>query len=419
MLPWDASPNFKGRRDVLQEMHETFFGTGDSETDSHRGVIVTYGDVGMGKTEVALKYARENEFRYNYIFFAEATTTEILNTEIASICATLNICKTAGREIQHMQEFLRNEEAWLFIFDNDNDFLALNQLRLPEVDHGHVIITCRSHDNRTDPRINKFIQLHPLDPLAAVDLWFSRTGIETGKRSEHMRSVKAIVNALGCVPAMVENTAGYATAFEADPGTCLRLINSRTARPGIFRYYSRSSRYKMSAESLFGLRIESLKSTMPTAYTLLQILIWLDRTKPTTSFLARAASKQQRWGSNGEVEWRDPVNSGVAPDLIELINGPGFAFATKNLKSSSLIAEDERFKEVKEDMAPKDSIVLQSSLYQYLRDLATSSSAVIALQRAAALIAQAHPVSEAGLEERFVPQREILTRLTSIIAQQC
>ncbi|KAH8659272.1 hypothetical protein BGZ60DRAFT_414934 [Tricladium varicosporioides] len=398
-LPWDTSPYFKGRRDVLQEMHETFFAPAaavGNRNDTHRRVVVIYGDGGTGKTEVALKYARENEFRYSFILFAEATSTETLASDVVSIHRNLGLEQDPGRELQSVQHFLQQEEGWLFIFDNDNDFIALNHFKLPDIDHGHVIITCRGRENTVDPRISKVIQMRPLDPWDAESLLFSRAGIRTSNRPGIAEEARKLVRLMGCIPAMVENTAAYMVTFEADVDTCLSLMSSRKSRHSLLGYSSTSSRYRVSVESLFQIRLDSLRVKIPNAYLILSSLVWLDRTRSTTSFLKKATSKRLRWGKNGEPEHRDPSSSFVPEELVELINGPEFDLATKKLKSSSLIANDEVFKE---GLAPKDSIVLHPSLYQFMRDLVPRGNVSEAICSAFALVMHFSSVSEAGLEK--------------------
>ncbi|KAK8041953.1 hypothetical protein PG993_006476 [Apiospora rasikravindrae] len=409
-IPWDCSSHFKGRRDVLQQLHETFFPqqsnpkTGLPDHGGRRLAMI-YGDGGLGKTEVTLKYARENEFRYSYIFFIEATSIETMKTEILQLHENLELPKDSGRELHDLRAFLRQESSWLFILDNDNDFLALNFLKLPEVAHGHVLITCRSRDNTTDPRINKVIHLRPLEKQAARDLLFSRAGISLSERARMEDGATSLIDTLGCIPAMVENTAAYMVSFQADMQTCLKLMHHRKSRRGIMGYHAASSRYKLSAESLFRIRLDSLKTQQPNAYLLLSALVWLDRTKTTASFFPRATEKQRRWAANGEPEDRPAHSTFVPQELIDLVSGPEFTVAMNNLKSSSLIARDEVFDR---SAGSKDSIVLHPSLYQFLRDVTSQDDVAKALSPALTMIAHAHPILEAGLE-KSIPLRRQMT----------
>jgi len=400
-IPWDCSSHFQGRRDVLQQLHETFFPQQNnpkaaSSDPSGRRLAMIYGDGGLGKTEVTLKYARENEFRYSYIFFIEATSIESMKTEIIQLHENLGLPKDSGRELHDLRAFLREEPSWLFILDNDNDFLALNYLKLPEVSHGHILMTCRSRENTTDPRVSKVIHLHPLEKQAARDLLFSRAGISLAERAKMEDGATSLIDTLGYIPAMVENTAAYMVSFQADMQTCLKLMHHRKSRRGIMGFHAASSRYKLSTESLFRIRLDSLKTQQPNAYLLLSALVWLDRTKTTTSFFPRATEKRRRWAVNGEPEYRPPHSTFVPQELIDLVNGPEFAVAMNNLKSSSLIARDEVFDR---SAGSKDSIVLHPSLYQFLRDITAQDDVAKALSPALAMIAHAHPILEAGLEK--------------------
>ncbi|KAM0334471.1 hypothetical protein ACHAQA_001499 [Verticillium albo-atrum] len=404
-IPWDTSSHFKGRRNVLQQLHETFLAGQDGGiTTSRRRVAMIHGDGGLGKTELTLKYARENEFHYNYIFFAEATNVQTLRTEVINLHESLELTKDSGRELQDLRDFLRREESWLFILDNDNDFLALNHFRFPDIDHGHILITCRGRDNTTDTRLNKVIHLQPLDVKEARDLLFSRAGISTTERGELEDESRSLVDTLGCIPAMVENTAAYMVSFEADIQACLRLMNFRKSRRSVMGYHSSSARYKLSADSLFRIRLDSLIKQKPNAYLLLTSLVWLDRTKTTTSFFHRAVENRLRWAINGEPEHRSPQSSFVPEEFIDLISSPEFEIAIANLKSSSLIARDEVFDK---SGAEKQSIVLHPSLYQFVRDSTSHDSVAKAICPALAMLIHAHPAWEGGLEKSAPLKRQM------------
>lgn len=409
-IPWDSSSHFKGRRDVLQQLHESFFRQPEnspgfpSEGASHRRIAMVYGDGGLGKTETTLKFARENEFRYNYILFAEATNIHTLRADIVNLHDSIGLPKSNGRELQDLREFLRQEQSWLFIFDNDNDFLALNYLKFPEVNHGHILLTCRSRENTTDPRINKVIHMKPLGVQEARDLIYSRAGIPIAQRAAIEDEVTVLVETLGLIPAMVENTAAYMVSFEASVQDCLKLMSHKKSRHTILGYHAASARYKLSAESLFRIRLDSLQKQNPNAYLLLRTMVWLDRTKTTSSFFTRAAERRLRWATNGESELRSPDSSFVPQDLIDLVGGPEFQIAMNNLKHSSLIARDEVFDHTASN---KGTIILHPSLYQFVRDLEAQDGIVKAIYPALTLVAHAHPVLEAGLEKSIPLKRQM------------
>lgn len=411
-LPWDSSSHFKGIRDTLQELHEVFFPAPDNrpiiEADRHRQIVMIYGDGGLGKTEVALKFARENEYRYNYILFAETTSAQTLRADIISVHESLSLPKNTGGELHDVREFLRQQKQWLFILDNDNNFISLDHFEFPDLDHGHILITCRSRDYGTDPRITKVIEMLPLDVTDAVDLVFSRAEIPIERRAELGAKVKSLVITLGCVPAMVENTAAYMLSFHAGIEDCLRLMGHPQRRGSILRPHTNSALHQLSTEDLFQIHLDTLLHRMPNSYNLLIVLVWLDRTKTTCDFFQRATTERIRWGANGEPEQWKPEWGFVPKNFINLCNSPEFDTAMNNLKSLSLIARDEVF-----EKATSNAFVMQPYLCEFLRDTTSRRDIVKSILPALSMIAHAYPIREAGLENSYVlrPQVGYMSRL--------
>jgi hypothetical protein len=177
----------------------------------------------------------------------------------------------------------------------------------------------------------------------------------------------------------------------------LDVLRSRKLSRRILSYRPKSSQYQTTVENILQITLDEIKKS-PDAYKLLKLLVWLDRTKTTVSFLKRAVSSQPRWGSNGKPSMRDPRDSYVPEDLIELINGPDFNIALKELKSYALIASDEKFEE--EGTASKDTIVLHPLTYSYVREALTADQMVENAIRALSLVVHAHPIVQAGLDQR-------------------
>ncbi|KAK2861439.1 hypothetical protein FQN49_004195 [Arthroderma sp. PD_2] len=389
-LPWDVTPHFTGRRDYLQQIHEAFTGS------EGRRIVVIHGDGGMGKTEVALKYARENEHRYDHVFFANSTNIQSLESDFIDLHGKLGFPPGSARAVEDVKQFLRLERWWLMILDNDNDWLALNQFGFPETGHGHIIITCRGREHTSDPRITKSLAMNALQRIDAKELLFSRAGIHIEDRLKWESKAKNVIKSMGCQPLAVDSAAAYILCNNITIDEYLNALKGRKVSRRLLTYRPKASKYQTSVESIIQITLDEVKKS-PDAYRLLNILVWLDRTKTTTSFLKRAVSPQPRWGPDGQVEMRNPQSSYVPADLIDLINGPGYNLALKELKSYSLIANDDVIEDSK-DSSGKDAIVLHPLTYFYIREALTPDEMVENAIHALSLVAHAYPVVQAGLD---------------------
>jgi hypothetical protein len=167
--------HFVARREELDEMHKILgIGTG-------RRTVVVHGLGGMGKTQLAVAYAKRHRAEYSAIFWLDArdeaslkqgyvqVTRRILanHPSIASL-RTARDSQDVDKTVQAVREWLDNPKnnRWLIIYDNyDNP--ALGEVGrgkdrqeygsaematmpydirpfLPETHHGAVLITTRS-----------------------------------------------------------------------------------------------------------------------------------------------------------------------------------------------------------------------------------------------------------------------------------
>ncbi|KAJ6101843.1 hypothetical protein N7486_004270 [Penicillium sp. IBT 16267x] len=400
-LPWDTTQHFTGRRDCLQQIHESFCGTG-------RRIVALYGDGGMGKTEVSLKYARENEHHYDYVFFVDSASVQSLEADFINLHDKVGLSSEKGREFEEMKQFLLRERHWLLVLDNDDDWVALDQLRFPETSNGHILITCRGREHTSGPRISRAVRMRALEWRDAKDLLFSRAGIDLKERAQWDLTAKSIVKFMGCQPLAVDSAAAYILCSETNIDEYLGILRNKQLPQRILSYRPKASRYQISVESILNITLNEIKNN-PCAYKLLTLLVWLDRSKTTVSFLKRAVSPQPYWGSDGMPSTRDPRDSYVPEDIIELIDGPDFDIALKELKLYALVASDEKFEE--ESTATKDLIVLHPITYSYVREAMTADQMVQSALCALSLVVHAHPVMQAGLDQSKYSSQEIIPQI--------
>jgi hypothetical protein len=163
-----------------------------------RKVAILHGLGGIGKTQLAIRFARIHKDDFTAILWCNGKDREILMRSLASIHPRL-----ARVELEASSSDSKNEEEveqranqvlewlameanskWLLIFDNidhysrsnaDNDNAKAYDISacLPSADHGSIIITTRL------PQLSELGQSHPVPKLGAeeaVRLLIKRSG---------------------------------------------------------------------------------------------------------------------------------------------------------------------------------------------------------------------------------------------------
>ncbi|EFQ97673.1 LipA and NB-ARC domain-containing protein [Nannizzia gypsea CBS 118893] len=400
-LPFDVTPHFIGRQDYLQQIHKTFTGSND------RQIVALYGDGGTGKTEIALKYARESANRYDYIFFVDSTNIQSLESGFTRLHSKLELPPSNNCAVNDIKQFLRLERFWLMILDNDKDWLALNWFGFPETTHGHIIITSRLREHTSDSRVAKALSTNALEPVDATEFLLSRAGVDIKERHNWGPKAGDVIKHIGCQPLAVDSAAAYMLCYGVTIDEYLHVLKGRKVSRRLLSYRPKASIYQTSVETIIQSALDEVKKS-PDAFRLLNILVWLDRNKTTISFLKRAVSPQRRWGSNGQIETIEPQRSYVPLDLVRLINGPGFCLALRELQSYSLIARSGKLEDGR-NLGNEDAMVLHPLTYFYIREALPPNRMVENAINALSLVAHAYPIVQAGLDQS--PKRTVLEQV--------
>ncbi|KIV80467.1 hypothetical protein PV11_07965 [Exophiala sideris] len=144
---------FFGRQTEIQQMESTLQPQSDTLGTS-RKVLVLGGMGGIGKTQLAISYAKRHRTSYTSVFWLDATTELSLKTSLRNVALRAlspNTISELGdeRTLSAVSNWLSEYDntRWLLIFDNyDAPEQYSVRKYLPPVAHGSVIITTRQPD---------------------------------------------------------------------------------------------------------------------------------------------------------------------------------------------------------------------------------------------------------------------------------
>jgi len=184
--PLIDADNFVGRAAELDQMKRILRPDGTA-TEQQRLVLGGMG--GVGKTQLAIAYARLYQARYTSVFWLDATTELNLKQSFRSIARRLlkstELEKLDDEQIIHRaHDWLsdtRNTE-WLLIFDNydDPDQFAINDY-VPNTAHGSIIMTTRLPDLVSGQQVR-------VQPMRSLDE--SLEILQTRARRDHVKNGK-------------------------------------------------------------------------------------------------------------------------------------------------------------------------------------------------------------------------------------
>lgn len=175
IIRYSEPHHFQGRTEILRQVHDELSPTQEQTTKR----LVLSGIGGVGKTQIALRYAYNHLDVYPAIFWISAETETRLVQDFHTIAINLALDPAVEsmkpeRAGDLTLQWLRNTEtAWLVIFDNVEDVRIL-QPYWPKTSKGSVLLTSR-YAALTEPLSASMISVQPFNEIEGAKLLLSLT----------------------------------------------------------------------------------------------------------------------------------------------------------------------------------------------------------------------------------------------------
>jgi hypothetical protein len=239
-LPFSANSNFVGRSQQLWRLRRVFV-----ENKATTPTIQTiHGLGGIGKTQLALKYAYEHLDEYDTICWVECKTQDSITK---ACCEFLLVIGESATEIPRFAHWFQNHSNWLLILDDINESTSVEHL-IPKLGNGHIIKTTQIVEGK---------QVHdltiPLDKMSIEDA-VSFLIIRTNDNDKD--AAKAIADRLGRFPLALEQAAAYINELEIDLAEYLKLLREHDL--DVFDGEDRVKNYKWNVKTVWNITLERL-----------------------------------------------------------------------------------------------------------------------------------------------------------------
>jgi tetratricopeptide (TPR) repeat protein len=203
-LPHMRNPYFTGRVEKLDAIHSNF--------QSNDGVSFSQsltGLGGVGKTAIALEYAFRYSHEYETIWWVNAETPVSAFDAYKDFALhkklTTSDDVSADEIIDAMKQWFKNNDKWLFIFDNadSDDYDKWLESYIPQSNTGNVLITTRS-SNFPRSRSIDIIVFNETEALAYLADGTQKTG-----EAYSDELAKTLAKRLQYLPLALEQAAAY------------------------------------------------------------------------------------------------------------------------------------------------------------------------------------------------------------------
>jgi hypothetical protein len=179
---------FIGREREIQEIEKILQPQSDS-LGLIRRVLILGGMGGIGKTQLAIIYAKRHRTSYSSVFWLNAGSEMAMNTSLRVLANRIILPKTVGKLEDdtlwaHVTNWLSEPEnhRWLLIFDNydDPDQYDIKKY-YPPATHGSIIVTSRQPRRLNGGQIKIESMKKVDDSLQVLATRSGRADISSGK----------------------------------------------------------------------------------------------------------------------------------------------------------------------------------------------------------------------------------------------
>jgi ABC-type dipeptide/oligopeptide/nickel transport system ATPase subunit len=310
-----ATPYFVGRVNELSLLRTWFLGSRHSSR-----VVALWGTSGVGKSQLAMKFAHVNHESYDHILFVDAASLEVLQNDFTKLQASLSIPGDTSNSVESVVNWLlqNSHQRWLLILDGANHFQPVVSIISRLVHSGHILITTVDASLRGHEFIQESLDLSVLSPKDSMQLLFARAHLRAPKKSD-ISEAESLLEAMGHLPLAIDSAGAYINVQKKSVREYATLFHDNRFQKEILNHRPQEALYKRSVMNALELSIKEIDNR-PDARLLLSLLIFLDRAEVTQDFLKRGSTKQLKWSPSGEPIDVDPAKGFISEELIMLLN---------------------------------------------------------------------------------------------------
>lgn len=258
-LPASTS-SFTGRAEILGELSKRLYGD----------VQVIHGLGGVGKTQVAVRYALTKEDSYDVIWRVRADNTSSIIADLGELAVMLGLAANedqTDKKLSHLRNWLSANSSWLLIFDDLQEIAELQKVfALEPAFQGKVLITSRSGswgNSAETVSLDTWVQEESVQ--------FLKTRLREGKYNDE-EELNELGLLLGNLPLALEQAAAYINATPCDVQAYNGLFAERRRELWRDKRHERyPDDYSYTVATTWTLSIEKMQEDSPGALPLLQV----------------------------------------------------------------------------------------------------------------------------------------------------
>ncbi|KRV50892.1 hypothetical protein AQ490_13140 [Wenjunlia vitaminophila] len=226
---------------------------------------------GVGKSTLALHYARAHRQDHTLTWWITADSPERITAGLAALAERLQARPTShvstANQATWALTWLQTHPGWLLVLDNVEDPAHLEP-HLGQLDAGHVLITSRRATGWR--HLAHPVRIDVLAPGPAADL----LGRASGHTSpDHRPALTELAADLGYLPLALEQAGAYITRHHVSITTYRERLAHHPAR--IHATPARAGQHEATVARVWHLTLDSIAAQDPLAVRLLSVLAWL------------------------------------------------------------------------------------------------------------------------------------------------
>jgi tetratricopeptide (TPR) repeat protein len=222
---WNApapSRSFSGREALIASVAEQF-----AHERARPAVQVLHGLGGVGKTQIAARFAAAHRDDYDVVWWVQADNEAIREDGLAQLAGALGLAPGGQQDkamidaaIAALFGWLRQHDRWLLVLDDAPDPVVVEDV-LPDDGGGHVLVTSRAASGwrgiATPVAVERWVRAESTAFLA------QRTGHDDGADADRLAA------ALGDLPLALEQAGAYLDVLGLDCAAYLERMDAHAA----------------------------------------------------------------------------------------------------------------------------------------------------------------------------------------------